>query len=88
MFNKKNKNNEHEKHDIELVNLTTTNNNYELTVIEGILKNNSIPYILKDKESGAYMKIISGFSLYGTEIYVEKNDLEKANELISEFPNK
>ena len=85
MFNKKNKNNEHDSSDIELVNLISTNDNTELTLIESILKNNSIPFILKEKESGSYMKIIGGFSLYGTDIYVEKNDFEKANELIIEI---
>lgn len=85
MFNKNSKNNEQENPDIELVNLKTTNNNYEISLIEGILNDNSIPYILKEKESGSYMKIIGGFSLYGTDILVEKNDFERANELILEI---
>ena len=82
MLFKKGQNNEHENPDIELVNLKTTNSNVELSLIEGILKDNSIPYILHENESGSYMRIISGFSLYGTNILVEKSDFEKAIELI------
>ncbi len=70
------------KKDIELVNLKTTNNNYELSIIESILKDNSIPYILHDYESGAYMRIYAGTSLYGTDIMVNKSDFERAIELI------
>ena len=78
-----NKNNQQD--DIELINLKTASSNYELALIEGILKDNSIPYIIHENESGAYMRIISGSSLYGTDIYVEKNDYEKANALIAEI---
>jgi len=70
------------KKDIELVNLKTTNNNYELSIIESILKDNSIPYILHDYESGAYMRLYAGPSLYGTDIMVNKSDFERAIELI------
>ncbi len=70
------------KEDIELVNLKTTNSNYELSIIESILKDNSIPYILHDYESGAYMRIYAGTSLYGTDIMVNKSDFERAIELI------
>lgn len=78
MFFKK----EDSKEDIELVNLKTTENNYELSIIESILKDNSIPYILRDYESGAYLRIYTGTSLYGTDIMVNKNDFKKAIELI------
>ncbi|MCG4565392.1 hypothetical protein L0P62_08020 [Anaerosalibacter bizertensis] len=32
---------------------------------------------MKDRESGGYMKIYSGFSIYGTDILVEKSLLKK-----------
>ncbi len=78
MFFKK----EDSKEDIELVNLKKTNNSYELSIIESILKDNSIPYILHDYESGAYMRIYTGTSLYGTDIMINKSDFERAIELI------
>ncbi len=78
----RNKKNEQENRDIELINLKTTNNNYELSTIESILKDNAIPYILHDYESGAYMRIYAGASLFGTDIMVNKSDFEKAKELI------
>lgn len=72
--------------EIELVVLKTINNNFELGLIKNILEENQIPYIVKDQGTGSYMRIISGDSLYETEILVEKSTFEKANSIIEGFP--
>ncbi|MSS43201.1 DUF2007 domain-containing protein [Anaerosalibacter bizertensis] len=48
-----------------------------LKLIKDLLDQHKIPYIIKDRESGDYMKIYSGFSIYGTDILVEKSLLKK-----------
>lgn len=79
------KENEH-LDEIELVILKVINNNFELGLIKSILEENQIPYIVKDRGTGGYMRIISGDSLYETEILVEKSTFEKANSIIEGFP--
>lgn len=87
MSNKKSDiNREIYKDDIEMVLLKTVNHPVELNFIENILDENNIPYILKDPASGGYMRIASGFSIYGTDILVEESTYEKAKALLEEFP--
>ncbi|MDL2310659.1 DUF2007 domain-containing protein [Peptostreptococcaceae bacterium OttesenSCG-928-C18] len=57
-----------------------------LTVIQ-ILKENNVPYIVKDDETGGYMKIIAGFSIYNKEVFVSKEDYERAYKLVENFIN-
>lgn len=66
--------------------LRTTNNNIELNIIKEVLEQNEIPYIVKDHGIGGYMRIISGDSIYGTDILVEESQIERAESLINEFP--
>jgi hypothetical protein len=68
---------------VELVLLRTANNNFEVDIIKGILEENKIPYLLKEKGIGSYMKIITGSSMYGTDIFVDKLVYERASELIN-----
>lgn len=71
------------KKDIDLVLLKTANNRFELDMIKGVLEDNQIPYILQEKGSGGYLKIISGSSMFGSDILVEKSQYEKAIDLIN-----
>jgi hypothetical protein len=77
--------NENQPDDIELVLLKTASNNQELDLIKNLLDENSIPYILKDHGSGGYMRIITGSSLYGTDVLVEKMEFEEAKAILNEF---
>lgn len=63
--------------------LMEINNNVELFLYEGILKKNEIPYIIKRKNMGGYMKILAGAASHSTpaDIYVNENDYEKAMEI-------
>ncbi|NLW41142.1 MAG: DUF2007 domain-containing protein [Tissierellia bacterium] len=75
-----------DNYDIQMVLLKTVYSKVELNFIENLLNEHNIPYILKDYGSGGYMRIYSGYSIYGTDILVEKSMFEKANTLIEEFP--
>lgn len=77
MFGKK----KHE--DPELAIVRTAANNYELGVIQGILEENEIPYMVKERESGNYMKIFMGMSIFGSDVIVAKDNLERAKELLA-----
>ncbi|NLW22655.1 MAG: DUF2007 domain-containing protein [Tissierellia bacterium] len=72
--------------DLDLILLKTAGNDYELNTITSILDENNIPYLVKEKGIGGYMRIISGSSLYGADILVEKSMYEKAKSIIDEFP--
>lgn len=69
----------------ELELLITANTEYEIGVISNILEDNNIPFVIKDAGSGGYMRIYSGSSIYGTDILVRKDFLEKAKDLIGNF---
>lgn len=70
---------------IEMVILKTTSDNYELSLIKGLLDDASIPYVLKDHGIGGYMRVFGGSSLYGTDILVEASMFEVAMAIIDEF---
>lgn len=82
MFKKK----DSTKDEVEMVLLRTTNNNYELDLIKNLLEDADIPYLIKERGIGSYMRMISGDSMYGTDIYVQKGLLEKAEGVLDEFP--
>lgn len=71
-----------ENQEINLKTLIKTSDRIMLSLIESILKENGIPYILKDKGTGGYLKIITGASIYDTEVLVSDKDFEKARELV------
>ena len=77
---------ENQEYDFEMVLLKTVSNNYELDLMKDLLDEHKIPYIIKDRGVGGYMRIISGASLYGTDILVEKSLFEKAKAILDEFP--
>ena len=69
--------------DGELELLTTVYDNTLLPIIESILRDTEIPYLLKERGSGGVMKIVMGFSTMGTDVFVRKEQLELATELIT-----
>lgn len=56
----------------------------EAEMIANMLGEYEIPCYVKDQESGGYMNIYMGFSVYGSEIYVKESDLEKAKILLNQ----
>ena len=70
-------------HDDSLALLTTVYDNSLLIILESILKDAEIPYLKKERGSGTTMKVIAGFSVFGTDLFVLKEHLETAQALIA-----
>ena len=62
--------------------LFSISNQTEESMIVSLLEDANIPVLVKNRGIGGYMKIYMGYSVYGSEIYVDKNDFQKAKELI------
>ncbi len=70
-------------HDEALAHLTTVYDPSLLPILESILKDAEIPYLKKERGSGSSVKIITGFSLFGTDLFVLKEHYETALALIT-----
>ena len=66
--------------DLEL--LTTAYDNEQLAVLRSILESGDIPYMTKERGSGSSVKIIMGFSHFGTDIFVKRDMLDEAKALL------
>lgn len=71
--------------DNDLILLTPVNDRVYLSIVEGILTDNDIPYLVKERGCGTVVKVVMGFSIYGADVFVLKNDFDKASALIEEF---
>ncbi len=69
--------------------LVTIEKSVELFLYEGILKQNEIPYLVKQRNISSYMKIILGTAAHSVpaEIYVGVVDYERALELTEVLRN-
>lgn len=63
--------------------LTTVNDNGELAALRGLLEGADIPYMIKERGAGSSVRIILGFSIFGTDIFVPETRLEEALALIT-----
>lgn len=66
-----------------LEHLTTAYSPEELMVLESILRDARIPYLKKERGSGTTVKVILGYSIFGTDLYVRTEDLETATALLT-----
>lgn len=62
--------------------LLSAANSIEADMIEAILNANDIPVLRKYRESGGYLKIYMGDTIYGVDLYVPQPLLDKAREII------
>ena len=67
--------------------LTTVHDDVEKKLLCGILEEEGIPYLLKDRGSGGAMRILSGFSMFASDIFVPTALLDKAQELLEVYRN-
>ncbi|WP_394925054.1 DUF2007 domain-containing protein [uncultured Robinsoniella sp.] len=81
MFGKKDSDN---KQDSDLIVLRTASNNYELGLIEGLLEDHHIPFLVQDRGVGGYLRIYAGSSIYGTDIMVGKTYFDQAKAIMDE----
>lgn len=68
--------------DAEIDLLTTVTDNAMLAMIRGLLDDADIPYLVRERGSGGVVRIVTGISWFGTDIYVPTDALEEAKELI------
>ena len=54
-----------------------------LTMAEQVLRDEGIVFVKKDRGSGSAVRIVTGFSMYGTDLLVAPSDLERASELMA-----
>ena len=69
--------------DVEM--LTTVSDHIEAKLLQGILENHGIPSYSVDEESGEYMRVYMGYSIFGEKIYVRASDLLAAQGYLKEW---
>ena len=62
--------------------LRSFHDDVSLTMAEQVLRDEGILFVKKDCGSGAAVRIVTGFSMYGTDLLVAPGDLERASELM------
>ena len=67
--------------------LTTVHDNVELGIVCSILEGEGIPFRVCERGSGAMVKVIAGYSMYGSDVFVPTAVLEKAQELLDAYRN-
>ena len=59
---------------------------YDVAVLgigRGMLEDENIPYLVRERGTGSAMRILTGFSLYGTDVYVPTEAQETAKALVA-----
>ncbi|PKM81127.1 MAG: hypothetical protein CVU88_04145 [Firmicutes bacterium HGW-Firmicutes-13] len=56
---------------------------HEKNVVESLLKSHDIPLLKKHKGSGEYIRILTGNSNFGIDLFVPESKLETAKEIIN-----
>ena len=67
--------------------LTTTHDDVEKNIICGILAEENIPFLAKDRGAGEAVRVVTGYSMYGCDIFVPGDLFEKANALLDDYRN-
>ncbi len=67
--------------------LTTVHDNVELSIVRSILEGEKIPYRVRERGSGGMVKVIAGYSMYGSDVLVPKELLDQALELLDAYRN-
>ena len=65
--------------------LTSVSDHLESEVLRGILEQHGIPSYALDQESGGYMKVFMGYSIFGEDIYVKAVDFAEAERCLEEW---
>ena len=75
------------KVDKDIALLTTTHDDVEKNIICGILAEENIPFLAKDRGAGEAVRVVTGYSMYGCDIFVPSDLFEKANALLDDYRN-
>lgn len=49
----------------------------------GLLESAKIPYLCRERGAGGIARLVTGFNLYGTDVYVREADLDTATVLLT-----
>lgn len=71
------------KDHLEMYSIGEIKNEIEFNITKEVLRDNNIPFLTKEEGAGNYLRIIGGFSLFPYEIFVSKNDFNRANEILN-----
>ena len=66
----------------DLVLLRTFHDDISVAMAEEVLRDEGILFVKKDRGSGSAVRIVVGFSTFGTDLFVAPDDLERATELM------
>ena len=69
---------------MKMVKIYNAENVVEAEAIVSLLKENGIPAYHQNSPGGVAAHSMSGFSLYGVDIFVDEADAEKAKKLLAE----
>ena len=69
---------------MKMVKIYNAENVVEVEAIVSLLKENGIPAYHQNSPGGVAAHSMSGFSLYGVDIFVDEADAEKAKRLLAE----
>ncbi len=72
-------------HDENTAHLTTVHNPVELSIVQSILEGEGIPYVVRDRGSGNVVKVIAGYSMFGSDIFVPTAMEEQAKALLEAY---
>lgn len=67
--------------------LTTVHDDAEAAIVCGILEDEKIPYLKKDRGSGGVVRVIAGYSMFGTDITVPEDRYEDAVVVLDAYRN-
>ena len=67
--------------------LTTVHSEAETAIVCGILEDEKIPYLTKDRGSGAVVRVIAGYTMYGTDISVPEDRYADAVAVLDAYRN-
>ena len=59
----------------------------DATMITALLIDAGLPYFIKDKGIGGYMKLYMGYTVYGQDIFVGQSDYDQAKEILDFYLN-
>ena len=67
--------------------LTTTHDSVEREIVCSILTAENIPFRVVERGSGAMVKMLAGYSMFGSDIFVPASLLDQATVLLDAYRN-
>lgn len=67
--------------------LATVDDNIEIEMLREVFENNNITLMVKHRETGEFMMISAGMSMFGSDIYVNEDEYDQALEIYNAYFN-